>query len=80
MRSPDAGEPHWKRYDRMERDAVDRLDVLEDVVMCQVEGCHRGEPLFAFSGIGDRTFHVCLRHRPLYRTHAEILRRIDAIS
>ena len=57
--------------------AAERLDVLEDELprgICSVRGCER-EPRYPWAGaFGTRW--LCSRHRPLYRVHDQILKRI----
>ena len=58
--------------------AADRWDVLEDEIpsgICQVRGCGRGDSLYEWAGaFGVR--YLCSRHRPVYRVHDAIVRRI----
>lgn len=67
-------------YDRLEREAVERLDVLEDEIprgICSVRGCDRSAP---YEWAGEwRTHFLCPRHRALYRVHDRILRRIRSL-
>ena len=68
-------------YDKRAREAVERLDVLEEELprgACSVRGCGR-EPLCEWAGAFG-TFWLCSRHRPLYRRHDSILRRIRDIG
>jgi hypothetical protein len=65
------------RSRRSNRLAAERLDVLEDELprgTCHVTGCDR-EGRYEWAGaFGVR--RLCSRHRPLYRKHDLILRRI----
>ncbi len=67
-------------YERSEREAVERLDILEDLLpraCCQVRGCSRTS-YYAWAGaFGTRW--LCARHRPLYREHDRLLRKIRSI-
>ncbi len=60
--------------------ASERLDVLEEDLprgTCRVQGCER-TPTYEWAGaFGTRW--LCSRHRPLYRTHDSILRRIRSL-
>jgi hypothetical protein len=72
-------ESQFKYYDRLERAAVERLDVLEDALpreCCSVKGCNRSSAIYGISGANERTFFVCARHRPEYRVHERIVSRI----
>ena len=72
---------HWRKYDRMEREAVERLDILEEDMprgVCSVRGCNRGDRLYEQAGFHG-TFYICSRHRALYRTHARIVERIRSL-
>lgn len=58
--------------------ASERLDVLEDEIpreTCSVRGCSNSAAIYAIPGAW-RSFFVCSRHRPLYRTHQQILKHI----
>ena len=73
---------HWRKYDRMEREAVERLDILEEDLprgICSVRGCNRGDRLYEQAAFHGGTFYVCSRHRALYRTHARIVERIRSL-
>lgn len=64
----------------MEREAVERLDILEYEFpkgTCAVRGCQRNSP-YPIAGTW-RTFSVCSRHLPLYRRHRQILQRIRSL-
>lgn len=61
--------------------AAERLDVLEDELprgTCSVRTCGRGNPLYPWAGAFG-TFWLCSRHRPLYRKHDVIVRRIRSL-
>ena len=73
---------HWRKYDQMERRAVERLDILEEDLprgICSVRGCSRGDRLYEQAAFHGGTFYVCSRHRALYRTHARIVERIRSL-
>lgn len=67
-------------YEKAEREAVERLDVLEDELprgSCATRGCDRA-PAYEWAGaFGTRW--LCPRHRALYRDHDLILRRIRSL-
>lgn len=67
-------------YEKAEREAVERLDVLEDELpsgTCASRGCVR-EARYEWAG-GFGTRWLCSRHRALYRNHDLILRRIRSL-
>lgn len=67
-------------YDRKEREAVERLDVLEDELPragCQARDCNRQSAYEYAGAFGTRW--LCSRHRSLYRDHDLILRRIRSL-
>lgn len=67
-----------REYELGAREAIERLDVLEEDALretCSVHGCRRTGAIYAVAG-AFRTFYVCSRHRPLYREHARIVDRI----
>lgn len=72
MRTPD--------YDKRARDAVERMDVLEDELpsgACSSRGCGR-EPRYEWAGaFGTRW--LCSRHREVYWVHERIVRRIRSL-
>ena len=73
---------HWRKYDQMERRAMERLDILEEDLprgICSVRGCNRGDRLYEQAAFHGGTFYVCSRHRALYRTHARIVERIRSL-
>ena len=62
------------------RIAAERLDVLEDELpreQCHVRGCERQARYEWAGAFGTRW--LCSAHRPLYREHDRILRRIRDI-
>lgn len=69
-------------YEKAQRRAIERLDVLEDARdlprdSCMVEGCV-GRHVEAMAGpFGTRW--LCSQHRSRYRVHDQIVRRIEAI-
>lgn len=72
MRTPD--------YEKKARDAVDRLDVLEDELphsTCQARGCGRQAGYEHAGAFGSRW--LCSRHRALYRKHDAILKWIRSL-
>ena len=73
---------HWQKYNRLEREAVERLDILESDLprgICSVRGCNRGDRLYEQAAFHGGTFYVCSRHRALYRTHARIVEKIRSL-
>ena len=67
-------------YNKLERDAVERLDVLETELpreICQVKGCDRRNAREWPGNWGTRW--ICARHLPMYRVHNQILRRIRSL-
>ena len=66
---------------RENRYAAERLDVLEDELPrqgCQVPGCNRQSDYEWAGAFGTRW--LCTRHRPLYRAHDRILKRIRRLN
>ena len=71
-----------ERY--LNRMASDRLDVLESELphtICQVRGCSRraDQAGAEWAGAFGKSFWLCSRHRPLYRTHDRILKFIRSL-
>jgi hypothetical protein len=67
-------------YEESEREAVERLDVLEDELprgICSVRGCSQNARYAWAGAFGTRW--LCSRHRPLYREHDRILARIRGL-
>jgi hypothetical protein len=68
-----------RHYDILERQAVERLDVLDEVprAICAVKGCNGTRPHEWAGNWGTR--YLCARHLPAYRTHSRIVARIRTI-
>ena len=69
----------YQYYDRLERAAVERLDVLDEVPreQCQVRGCEKHG---RYEWAGNWAIRwLCARHIPIYRQHDHILRRIRSL-
>lgn len=67
--------------ERAARAASERLDVLEEILpreTCHVRGCCRQARYQWAGAFGERW--LCSRHRPLYRTHQQILNRIRSLE
>lgn len=70
-----------KEAERQGRLAAERLDVLEEEIprgSCSVRGCDRNAR-YEWAGAFDDTHWLCARHRKVYRTHDEILKRIRSL-